>query len=74
LQVSLEETAEEEVEEETTSPMEGKAAASRPEESHPKRLRQTDLESGVALQRLLGAAMKAGERVGPGVKMLPTVK
>jgi hypothetical protein len=36
LQASLEETVEEEVEEEMTSPTEGKAAASRPEEPHPK--------------------------------------
>jgi hypothetical protein len=72
-QASPEEPAEEE-EEETTSPPEGKAADARPDEPRPKGLRQTVLESGVALQRPLGAAIRAEERVGPGVKTLPTVK
>jgi hypothetical protein len=61
-------------EEETTYPLEGRAVADRPDELQPKRLRQTILEGGMALQRLLGAALRMEERVQPGVKTLPTVK
>jgi hypothetical protein len=52
---------EEEEEEETTSPPEGKTVASRPDDSRPKRLRQIVLEGGMALQRPLGAAIRAEE-------------
>jgi hypothetical protein len=63
-----------EEEDETTSPLEGRAAASRPDEPQAKRLRQTILERGIALQRPLDAAIRAGERIGPGIKTLLTVK
>jgi hypothetical protein len=46
----------------------------RPDEPCYKRLRQTVLEEDTVLQRPLGAALKAGERVGLVVKTLPMVK
>ncbi|KAK1685651.1 hypothetical protein QYE76_046499 [Lolium multiflorum] len=63
-----------EEEEETTSPPEGKAPAMESVEPRPKRLRQTVLEGAPVLQRPLKDALDTGERVGPGMEALPTMK
>jgi hypothetical protein len=65
---------EDEEEEETTSPPEGKGPLKGADEPRTKRLRQTVLEGATELQRPLKATLDAGARVGPGVKALPTVK
>jgi hypothetical protein len=61
---------EDEEEEETTSPPEGKG----PDEPRTKWLRKIVLEGATKLQRPLKPALDSGARVGPGVKVLPTVK
>jgi hypothetical protein len=63
-------TLEDDEGEETTSPPEGKG----PDEPRTKWLRKIVLEGATKLQRPLKAALDSGARVGPGVKVLPTVK
>jgi hypothetical protein len=61
-------------EEEATSHPEEGGPAKGGAEPRPKRLRQTILEGSMKLQCPLKDAIEAGARVGPGVKVIPTVK
>ncbi|KAM0910660.1 hypothetical protein ACQ4PT_013989 [Festuca glaucescens] len=72
-QTSREEDIEEE--EEATSSPEGKTPVDPASERRAKWLRQTTfMETGVSLQRPVGDALRATERVQPRVRVIPTIR